>query len=315
MKHQDLSKLVFILLAIICLTPWIDSTLALLMGILLSFILGNPFQSFTKTATQKLLQISIIGLGFSINLNDAIKAGTDGIILMIVSISSTLIIGTLLSRLFKVDRKTAHLISSGTAICGGSAIAAMAPAIQAKSSQISVSLGVVFLLNSVALFLFPNLGHLFHLNEHQFGLWAATAIHDTSSVVGAAGKYGNIALTTATTVKLTRALWIIPLTLISGYFFRNNSRKVKLPYFIFLFFLAILLGSFIGNNNIIFHSLSAIAKKGLVVTLFLIGTNLSPADLKEVGTKPLMMGITLWIAVSILTFTMIMGLPYFLNIK
>ncbi len=314
MKKEMLSKVVFILFAVLCFSPWVDSAIALLIGIVLSFSLGNPFQSFTRKATQKLLQISIVGLGFSINIKEAIHAGKDGLFLMIVSITTTLLLGYLLGRLFNVEKKTAYLISVGTAICGGSAIAAMAPAIKAKGVQISVALGVVFLLNSVALLLFPFLGHQMNLSQHQFGLWAATAIHDTSSVVGAANKYGAYALVTATTVKLTRALFIIPLTLISGFFFRSGT-KVKIPYFIFLFFGAILLGSFLGNNNVVFLSFAFIARKGLILTLFLIGASLSPTELKSVGVKPFAMGSVLWLIISVFTLTLILSLPYLIHIR
>lgn len=315
MKKEMFSKIVFVLFAVLCFSPWVDSAVALLIGIVLSFSLGNPFQSFTRKATQKLLQISIVGLGFSINIKEAIYAGKDGLFLMIVSITTTLLLGYLLGRLFNVEKKTAYLISVGTAICGGSAIAAMAPTIKAKGVQISVALGVVFLLNSVALLLFPFLGHEMNLSQHQFGLWAATAIHDTSSVVGAANKYGASALITATTVKLTRALFIIPLTLISGLFFRSGTKKVKIPYFIFLFFGAILLGSFLGNNNVIFLSFAFIARKGLILTLFLIGASLSPTELKSVGVKPFAMGSVLWLIISVFTLTLILCLPYLIHIR
>ena len=194
----------------------------------------------------------------------------------------------------KIDKKTSHLISCGTAICGGSAIAAIAPVIKSDEKQTSVALGVIFILNSIALFLFPAIGHWLHLSQQDFGLWCAIAIHDTSSVVGAANKYGPEALQIATTVKLARALWIIPVALITAMIFKNKSSKIKIPYFIGLFIVAMLLNTYIPQTAVIAPSLVLIAKIGLTLTLFLIGAGLNFNVLKSVGLKPLFQGILLW---------------------
>jgi len=203
-----------------------------------------------------------------------------------------------MGRWLNVDKKTSYLISSGTAICGGSAIAAISPVIKAEEKQISVALGCVFILNSIALFAFPVIGHYFNLSQTQFGLWCALAIHDTSSVVGAAAKFGPHALEVATTVKLARALWIIPVAFASTFIFKNKSKKISIPYFIGLFILAMVANTYIASVSVISPYIMLIAKAGLTLTLFLIGAGLSRKVLASVGFRPLLQGIALWIAIS-----------------
>lgn len=258
-------------------------------------VFGNPFVVFNHIAITYLLQFSVIGLGFGMNATAAISAGKEGFLLTIFSIFSTLILGTFLGKWLKTDKKTSHLISCGTAICGGSAIAAISPVIKSNENQTSIALGVIFILNSIALFVFPFIGHQLDLSQKEFGLWCAIAIHDTSSVVGAANKYGAEALQIATTVKLARALWIIPISLLTAFIFKNKSQKIKIPYFIGLFILAMLFNSYVPQTAIVSPYIVNIAKIGLTITLFLIGATLNINTLKAVGVKPLFQGVLLWI--------------------
>jgi uncharacterized integral membrane protein (TIGR00698 family) len=246
-----------------------------------------------------LLQFSVVGLGFGMNISSALNAGKQGVLFTIASITGTLILGYFLGRWFKIEKKTSFLVSGGTAICGGSAIAAISPVIKAEEKQISVALGCIFILNSVALFVFPLVGHYLNLSQTQFGLWCAIAIHDTSSVVGAASKYGPHALAVATTVKLARALWIIPVTFIAAIIFKNKSKKVSIPYFIGLFILALVVNSYVPGIAAISPYIVNIAKAGLTLTLFLIGAGLSRAVLASVGLRPLLQGVLLWMAISV----------------
>jgi uncharacterized integral membrane protein (TIGR00698 family) len=307
---------VFVLAAFFCLTPWITPPVALLLGLGFALSIGNPFERINHRISQILLQASVVGLGFGMNITDVLKAGRQGIFFTIASISGTLIVGWLLGRILKIEKKTSFLIAGGTAICGGSAIAALAPVVRADQRQISISLGTVFILNSIALFLFPFIGHLQHLSQDQFGLWSAIAIHDTSSVVGAAGRYGPAALQIATTVKLARALWIIPLSLLAGFLcqreisgheidpashsavpLRRKGPPIVIPWFIGLFILAILANTWLPIprlNAAIVRS----AHAGLTLTLFLIGAGLSPEVLKNTGLRPLLQGILLWAFIS-----------------
>jgi uncharacterized integral membrane protein (TIGR00698 family) len=295
-------RLIFIILVFLCLTPWITPPVALLMGLIVAQFVGHPFLHLNQKATHLLLQVSVVGLGFGMNLHSALKAGRQGILFTVISIFGTLVLGWLLSKIFKIDKKTSLLVSSGTAICGGSAIASISPVIHAQQKQISVALGTVFILNSIALFVFPVIGHHFNLSETQFGLWCAIAIHDTSSVVGAASKYGPSALEIATTVKLARALWIIPVSLGAAIIFRNKSAKIKIPWFIGFFILAVIINTYVPQVQKAAPLLIAIAKTGLTLTLFLIGAGLSIKVLKSVGMKPLLQGIILWVVISIAAF-------------
>lgn len=292
-------QLIFIIFLFLCLTPWITPPLALLLGLIIAQFVGHPFLHLNQKATHLLLQVSVVGLGFGMNVHSALKAGKQGILFTIISISGTLALGWLLGKIFKIGKKTVLLVSSGTAICGGSAIAAISPIIQAEEKDISVSLGTIFILNSVALFLFPVIGHYFHLSEAQFGLWCAIAIHDTSSVVGAASKYGPHALEIATTVKLARALWIIPVSIGAAILYRNKSTKIKIPWFIGFFIIAMIISTYIPYIRTIAPVLVTIAKTGLTLTLFLIGAGLSNKVLKAVGVKPLLLGIILWVVISL----------------
>lgn len=261
-------------------------------------VFGNPFLAFNSKAITFLLQFSVVGLGFGMNATSALSAGKEGFLLTIFSIFSTLVFGTLLGKWFKIDQKTSHLISCGTAICGGSAIAAISPVIKSNESQTSIALGVIFILNSIALFVFPFIGHQLDLSQREFGLWCAIAIHDTSSVVGAANKYGAEALQIATTVKLARALWIIPISVFTAVLFKNKNSKIKIPYFIGLFVLAMLFNTYIPQAALVAPSIVGIAKIGLTITLFLIGATLNVNTLKSVGAKPLFQGFFLWIFIA-----------------
>lgn len=297
--NPTLQQIIFVVLLLVCMTSYVSPPIALLLGLFLANLSGHPFLHLNHKATNILLQFSVVGLGFGMNINSALAAGKEGFLFTIASIFSTLILGTILGKWFKIEKKTSHLISCGTAICGGSAIAAIAPVIQSDEKQTSVALGVIFILNSVALFLFPAVGHWLDLSQTDFGLWCAIAIHDTSSVVGAASKYGVEALQIATTVKLARALWIIPVALITSVIFKNKSKKVKIPYFIGLFILAMIINTFVPQTAVIAPYLVSIAKIGLTVTLFLIGAGLNLNALKSVGIKPLLQGISLWIFIAI----------------
>ncbi len=307
-KNETLIKVLFVLCMVFCILGYVNSPVALVGGFLFSYFLGNPFLTLNSKAVNWLLKIAVVGLGFGMNLKETLAAGKDGFILTVFSITITLVLGYFLGRLLKMNRKSSHLISSGTAICGGSAIAAVAPVINASEKDISISLGVIFLLNSIALIVFPPLGHLFGLSQHEFGLWCAIAIHDTSSVVGAAYAFGEEALKVATTVKLARALWIIPLSLLSVFLFKGKGKSIKIPYFIFLFILAIILNSYLAIPDAITGSITSISKSLLVLTLFLIGAGLSLDKIKSAGWKPMILGVSLWIFISISSILAIISL-------
>ena len=295
----------YLLLAFVCLTPWISPPIALFLGLAFALTLGSPFPVFTKKASKYLLQIAVIGLGFGMNLHESLKAGTDGILFTIISVVSVIIIGILVGKFYKVDKVTSYLISSGTAICGGSAIAAVGPIVRADESQMSVSLATVFVLNAIALFIFPTIGHWLNLSQIQFGTWAAIAIHDTSSVVGAGSAYGEEALKVATTVKLTRALWIIPLSIFTTFYFKSKGDKLYIPWFILFFIIAMLLNTYLNIPTKITSSIVAVSRQCLTLTLFFIGAGLSRNTLKNVGSKPLLLGISLWIFIGLVSLAFI----------
>jgi uncharacterized integral membrane protein (TIGR00698 family) len=303
-----LQQAIFALIIALCLLSIISPPIALLLGVVMVNVFGNPFVAFNHIAITYLLQFSVIGLGFGMNATAAISAGKEGFLLTIFSIFSTLILGTFLGKWLKTDKKTSHLISCGTAICGGSAIAAISPVIKSNENQTSIALGVIFILNSIALFVFPFIGHQLDLSQKEFGIWCAIAIHDTSSVVGAANKYGAEALQIATTVKLARALWIIPISLLTAVIFKNKSQKIKIPYFIGLFILAMLFNSYVPQTAIVSPYIVNIAKIGLTITLFLIGATLNINTLKAVGVKPLFQGVLLWIFIAVLGLASILYL-------
>lgn len=292
-------KALFFFCIVLCATPYLSAPIALLGGFLFTFLLGHPFPKLSGKATGMLLKASVVGLGFGMNIHSALQVGREGLWLTIASISTVLVLGYVIGRWLHMRRKMSHLVASGTAICGGSAIAAVAPAVKANEKETSVSLGVVFLLNSVALLLFPLLGHWLGLTQHQFGLWSAIAIHDTSSVVGASSAYGPEALNVATTVKLARALWIIPVSLLSALLFRSSGKKVSIPWFIGFFIVAMLLNSYLPFVGMFNTQLVTVSKAALVVTLFLIGSSLSVEKIRAVGFKPLLLGVLLWAVVSV----------------
>lgn len=304
-SKTNITKALFILFALLCLLPWATAPLALFTGLIFALLLGNPFTEYSQKGTSVLLKISVVGLGFGIHADKAMKAGTDGILFTIATIFGTILFGYLLGKWLKIEAKTSHLISCGTAICGGSAIAAIAPVIKANQNQISMALGTVFILNAVALFIFPMIGHFFDLSQSQFGLWAAIAIHDTSSVVGAATKYGADAMEIATTVKLARALWIIPVVFFSALTFKKGASKVAIPYFILLFFAAMMLNTYVPAIASVSPTITFLAGKGIILTLFFIGSDLSKETLKTVGVKPFFQGIILWALISIASLWMI----------
>lgn len=285
--------------------PFVSPAAALFLGLLFAFTSGHPYPKFSKKASKYLLQFSVVGLGFGMNLYDSIQTSKDGMLFTVFSVVAVMGLGIFLGKKMLINKKTSYLISSGTAICGGSAIAAVAPVVKADDHEISVALGTIFILNAVALFIFPPIGHLLQLTQEQFGMWAAIAIHDTSSVVGAGAAYGEKALEIATMVKLTRALWIIPLTFITMFIFRQKDAKVSFPWFILFFVLAMLVNTFLSLPNNVSNYLVMIAKKGMTVTLFLIGSGLSAGVIKQVGIKPVLQGITLWIFIALLSLGVI----------
>lgn len=283
------------------LAKWCTPPVMLFIGLAYALLCGQGYPSFNKKMSKTLLQYSVVGLGFGMNLYESLASGREGMIFTIISVVGTLAIGTLIGRkLLKVDKETSYLISSGTAICGGSAIAAVGPVIKAKPANMSVALAVVFVLNAIALFIFPSIGHWLGLSQQEFGTWAAIAIHDTSSVVGAGAAYGEEALKVATTIKLTRALWIIPLALATSLIFKSQDRKITIPWFILYFIVAILMNTFVLDGIPAFGTvISGIARKCLTLTMFFIGASLSTDVLRSVGVKPLIQGVLLWIVVSV----------------
>ncbi|MBF8999650.1 YeiH family protein [Vibrio nitrifigilis] len=283
---------------LLCLTPVLTSPTALVLGFFISSLGLIPEGLAITKMTKKLLSYSIIGLGFGIPLQQALSVTSHGIGIVIFTIIGTLVIGSMVAKVIGLNSKTGHLIASGTAICGGSAIAAVAPAIEADDDQIGLALGTVFVLNSVALFVFPMIGHLVGLNQQTFGTWAAIAIHDTSSVVGAASAYGTEALKTATTLKLARALWIIPVAFFSAFLFRSESKKITIPYFILFYCLAIAITDLLPQWQVFYHGIFMVSKQLLVVCLYLIGCGISIGRLKQSGPKPFIFGVSLWITIS-----------------
>ena len=301
-----LQKTIFLAFVILILfTSLLNSAVALLAGLVVGLLLGNPFIEHTGKISKYLLQAAVVGLGFGIDLYQVAETGLTGIAYTLVSLAATMLIGLLLGKLFYTPPRLTHLVSSGTAICGGSAIAAVAPAIKANDQEISVALGIVFVLNAVALFVFPPIGSLLGLSQEQFGIWAAIAIHDTSSVVGAATRYGDEALQIATTLKLTRALWIVPLVLVSSLLFKDGKKKLSIPIFIVLFLLASVLSTFIPAVEIFSPTVVMLAKKGLLLSLFLIGANISLSALKAISPKPFWQGVLLWLFISVVSLAVI----------
>ena len=304
------TQIIFLIGLVFCFTPFASPPIALALGIVIALTMSHPFKEFNHRAIKYLLEISVVGLGFSLNFGEVVKAGKTGVLFTVVSIGATLLVGWILGKCLSINKKISYLISTGTAICGGSAIAAIAPIINAHEDEVAIALGTIFILNSVALFLFPPLGHFLGLTMKQFGMWAAIAIHDTSSVVGASARYGDEALKIATTVKLTRALWIVPVSLGTIIALKNkstekSSAKIVFPYFILGFIGASLIVTFLPALKPIYDGFVHGAKVGLTVTLFLIGTGLSREKLKSVGVKPVVQGVILWVLISVVSLLVI----------
>jgi uncharacterized integral membrane protein (TIGR00698 family) len=293
-----LSRIIFILCLLVSASGLVSPPLALTMGILFGLALEHPYERMSRWLSKFLLQASVVGLGFGMNLHQVIRAGRSGFVYTMLGIAFALLMGMALGALLQVKRVPAFLIATGTAICGGSAIAAVGPIIQASDQEMAVALGTVFMLNSVALLIFPAIGMALKLTQSQFGLWAALAIHDTSSVVGATAKYGAQALAIATTVKLARALWIVPVSLATA-MARRAKAKIQWPWFIGLFCLAAVCNTYLPAEASAYAVAVKLAKIGLTITLFLIGTGLSVATIKRVGPRPLLQGIILWLIVCI----------------
>lgn len=307
------SKTVFLLGLLLAGSGLVSPPVALVGGIAFGFAVEHPLRSESSTLAKFLLQASVVALGFGMNLREVVHAGRAGFLYSAVGITVATTLGLLLGSLFKVGGRASLLITMGTAICGGSAIAALAPINEASEEEISIAMGTVFLLNSVALLVFPAIGTACHLSQNQFGLWAALAIHDTSSVVGAAAKYGPQALAVGTTVKLARALWIVPVSLLTaawvarfaGHRSGSAGAKIRLPWFIALFCLAAAAATYLPQFATQYKALHTLGRSGLVATLFLIGSSLSKQTLQQVGFKPLAQGVVLWIVVGTLSLAAI----------
>lgn len=291
-------------------SAWVTPPVALFLGLAFALSCGQAHPKFNKKVSKYLLQYSVVGLGFGMNLHASLASGKEGMEFTIISVIGTLLIGWVIGRKFlKVDRDTSYLISTGTAICGGSAIAAVGPVLKAKDTEMSVALGTIFILNAIALFIFPMIGHALDMSQQEFGTWAAIAIHDTSSVVGAGAAYGEEALKIATTIKLTRALWIIPLAFVTSFIFKSKGQKVSIPWFIFFFVLAMVFNTYVlgttSTGMMIGEGINEFARKTLTITLFFIGASLSRDVLKAVGIKPLIQGVLLWVVISLSTLAYI----------
>ncbi|HTQ98087.1 MAG TPA: putative sulfate exporter family transporter, partial [Candidatus Acidoferrum sp.] len=288
----------FVAIFIGCFSGFVSPPVALTLGILFGLVLSNPIPEKSSMGARILLQVSVIALGFGMNLREVLKVGRSGFLYTALGIAFALGVGWGLGKLFEVRGNTQYLITAGTAICGGSAIAAIGPILQAGAEEMAVSLATVFVLNSVALLIFPPIGHAFGLSQSQFGLWAALAIHDTSSVVGASARYGTEALMVGTTVKLARALWIVPLALATAALKRSKS-KIQFPWFILFFCLAAFLNTYATSLGRIYEWLFVAGRLGLTATLFLIGSGISVRTMRRVGWRPLALGLALWIVVGI----------------
>ncbi|MGC2829361.1 MAG: putative sulfate exporter family transporter [Candidatus Acidiferrum sp.] len=311
-----LSKIIFLIALVLSFTGLLSPPVALTIGIIFGLSFTHPYAAIARKSARILLQVCVVALGFGMNLHEVLKAGRSGFVYTAMGISFAILMGLALGKILRVRGNSSFLITAGTAICGGSAIAAIGPILHADDEEMAVSLGTVFILNSVALLLFPPIGGLLHLSQSQFGLWAALAIHDTSSVVGAAAKYGQEALIIGTTVKLARALWIAPLALavaaikhtrskIDGEPQVSSASTIRLPWFILFFCLAAVLNTYVPAITYFSNAIFAFGRLGLTATLFLIGTGISRATLKEVGWRPLLQGIILWLVVGVTSLYLI----------
>jgi len=298
------SKLLFISGLFFVISPWASPPLALALGLAFGLLFTHPFRERSQSLSKKLLQVSVVGLGFGMNLHEVLRAGRSGLIYTALGIAVTMALGLALGRLLKVGHTGALLIAVGTAICGGSAIAAVGPVVGATEEEMSLSLGTIFVLNSIALLIFPIIGAATGLSQTQFGLWAALAIHDTSSVVGASAKYGAGALAVGTTVKLARALWIVPMAL-GAAVVKHRGVRIKWPWFVFFFLAAAVVSTYLPAGAAVYVRLTALARAGLTATLYLIGSSISRATLKATGIRPLVQGIILWLIVAALSLSLI----------
>jgi uncharacterized integral membrane protein (TIGR00698 family) len=301
-----MNKNLFFVGVILAASGFVSPPIALLGGLIYGLTLAHPFHVESKKLSKFLLQTSVVALGFGMNLHEVLHAGKSGFLYTALSITVAMVLGLGLGYLIQVQRKPSFLISAGTAICGGSAIAAVGPIAEANEEEMAVSLGTVFILNSVALFLFPVIGLALHMSQTQFGLWSALAIHDTSSVVGATAKYGAAALAVGTTIKLARALWIVPLSAMTAIFLKSKAH-IQWPWFILFFCAAALLNTLLPAYHGAFGALNQLGRIGLTVTLFLIGTGLSKQTLAKVGVRPLLQGLILWLIVGSSTLVLILG--------
>ena len=304
-----MKKVLFVVLLVASAFPGVPSAAALAAGLAFALVTGGVFTAFSKKASRILLQAAVVGIGFGMNFNSAIRSGGAGMAMTVVSVVFVMFAGWVIGRMMRVDGKVSYLVSAGTAICGGSAIAAVAPVVKADDSQISVSLGTIFTLNALALFIFPPVGRILGLTEIQFGEWAAIAIHDTSSVVGAGAAYGAEALQTATLIKCTRALWILPLAFVTTLIMREKGAKVSVPWFIVFFVLAMLLNTFMLQCEAWMACTKvvvALSKQAMCVTLFLIGSTLSLSSLRRVGVRPLLQGVALWVLTAAASLMIVM---------
>ncbi|MBD5420711.1 MAG: putative sulfate exporter family transporter [Bacteroides sp.] len=319
---EKIGKYLYWVLLILMFVPFqlilgksiISAPVALFLGLVFAFIFGIPYPKFNKKLSKYLLQASVVGLGFGMNLEKSLQSGAEGMIFTVASVIIVMVAGVFLGRVMRINDKTSYLISSGTAICGGSAIAAVGPVLKADQNEMAVSLGVIFILNAIALFIFPPMGHALGMTQHQFGTWAAIAIHDTSSVVGAGAAFdqmyfpgSNAACDLATLIKCTRALWIIPLAFFTMWFFRKDNRreeggnsKVSIPWFIFLFVAAMIFNTYVGTDTFrpVYDGLVTAAKQCLIAVLFAIGAGLSVKVIKQVGVKPLVQAVLLWVIIG-----------------
>lgn len=302
---MNAKKIIFYLIALMVLTPYINSVYALLLGFAAGFIFeGNYNQKDNDKYSKYLLRISIVGLGFTLTLTDVIKVSGQSIGLTVFSIAMIFLLGYWLSKKFRLSPKMCFLIASGTAICGGSAIAAVSPVIRAKNKDISAALISIFLLNAVALFIFPVLGRMLSMSDFQFGLWSAIAIHDTSSVTGAAANYSDKAFQVATITKLARTLWIIPLTLAAAYYFKSKNEKISVPSFIIYFIIAVLIGTYLLEDAIK-HYVKIASKELLDLALFFIGTSLKPSVFRHFLSKSFLLSLILWLFIMVVTGVLI----------
>ena len=310
-----MNRIVYIAIIAVILIPWdkfglpvVNAPIALLAGLIFAFAVKQaPCPKFNKKCSKYLLQVAVVCLGFNMNLQESLRSGGEGMMFTIVSVIGVMALGVLGGLWLHLNRKTSYLIASGTAICGGSAIAAVGPVIKADENEMAVSLGVIFILNAIALFIFPPIGHLLDMTQQQFGTWAAIAIHDTSSVVGAGEQYGPVALEMATLIKLTRALWIIPLALVTMFIFREKGSKISIPWFIFIFILAMVVNTYVSLPEWFVTAMVWIAKRGMVVTLFMIGASLSLSTVRKVGVKPLMLAIGLWVVIGVSSLAVVLA--------